>query len=69
MLAHESNLFAGRNDLFENYRRCDAEKSNGAIFMYCGFRIAIIWKDQGFLSLILIVTIQQVFMSAMEKWY
>ena len=34
MLAHESNLFAERDDLFESYRSySDVEKGNRAIFM------------------------------------
>ena len=68
MLAHESNLFAEKDNLFENYRSySDAQKDNGAISMCCEFSIAIICEDQGFLSSILIVTIQQFFMTLMEK--
>ena len=49
MLAHKSNLFAERDDLFENDRSCsNPERGNGAIFMCCAISIAIIWKDQGF---------------------
>ena len=48
--AGERNLFAERNDLFENCRcYSDAEKGNGVTFMCCGFSITIIWKDQFFI--------------------
>ena len=70
MLAHESNLFAERDDLFENYKSySDVENGNGAIFMCCGFSIAIIWKYQGFLSLILTDATQEVVMNLMENQY
>ena len=69
MLAHESNLFAERDYLFENYSYSDVEKGNGAIFMCCGFSIAIIWKYQGFLSLILTNAMQEVVMNLMENQY
>ena len=49
MFAHESDLFAERNYLYENNKRYrDTVKDNGAIFMRCRFSIAIILKDQFF---------------------
>ena len=70
MLAHESNLFAERDDLFENYKSySDVENGNGAIFMCCGFSIAIIWKYQGFISLILTDAMQEVVINLMENQY
>lgn len=49
MLAHESNLFAERNDSLESYRRySESERDNGVNFMCCRSSIAIIGIGQFF---------------------
>ena len=46
MLAHESNLFAEKDNLFENCRHYDStEKGNGAIFTCAGFTVAVVWSQ------------------------
>ena len=46
MLAHESNLFVEKKNLFENYRRYDSTgKGNGAIFTCAGFSVAVLWSQ------------------------
>ena len=46
MLAHESNVFVGKENLFENYRHYDStEKGNGAIFTCADFSVAVLWSQ------------------------
>ena len=46
-LAHESKLFEKKDDIFDNYRHYDAfEKSNGAIFTFAGFSVAVSWSEK-----------------------
>ena len=45
-LAHESLLFAEKNNLFENYRHySESDRGNGAIFTCGGYSVAIIFAE------------------------
>ena len=46
-LAHESKLFEKKDNIFDDYRHYDAfEKSNGAIFTFAGFSVAVSWSEK-----------------------
>ena len=45
-LAHESLLFAEKNNLFENYRHYkESDRGNGPIFTCDGYSVATIWDE------------------------
>ena len=42
-----SKLFAKKDNIFDNYRHYDIpEKSNGAIFTFTSFSVAVLWSEK-----------------------
>ena len=77
--AHDSKLFAKKDNIFDNYRHYDVpEKRNGAIFTFASFSVAVLWSEKELSSsnnqvvssrLLIFINLKKMFSKRQQKNY